>query len=560
MTPLNNAKALLDDADAVLVSASNGLSISEGVNIFANDQNFKDHFGDFEKYGIHNILQGAMGQLQGETKEKFHAALDQYLRKDYVPSRAMLALKDLLGSKPYFILTLTADDHFRLAGLNPERIWELEGNFFENKPQSPTWKHQEERFHQFMDQFASKKVVHLELGLGGQNQNLRPQLIQLVREMPHWTMVTVNTKEGLYIPSSIKDRTVGLAGDVTDILEELRMAEPNPDFLKELEDNKVNFSYDDLVTASQMNYSRYGMLYARGGTAFKLSEKPMPSYEEQIEILSKKIDEADHIVIGAASGLSAAGGGDFYYTDSPSFYKYFGKFNKKYGIKGAFAGMQYPFPTREEYWGYLATFLYTTQHAGIRSPYKTLQKLLKDKDYFIITTNQDTQAIKAFPEDHVAELQGDHRFFQCSRACTDDTWDAVKPVEDMVKAMGDGTAVPKELIPRCPHCGAEAFPWVRGYGNFLQGKKYDEQYEKATKDIWKHRHDKILFLELGVGRMTPMFIQEPFWLLTKELPDAYDVMINLQYQMLPEMIENKGTAIKGDLDKVLSDAAKYKGL
>ena len=32
--------------------------------------------------------------------------------------------------------------------------------------------------------------------------------------------------------------------------------------------------------------------------------------------------------------------------------------------------------------------------------------------------------------------------------------------------------VPDELIPRCPHCGAEMFPWVRGYGNFLQGKKY----------------------------------------------------------------------------------------
>ena len=80
----------------------------------------------------------------------------------------------------------------------------------------------------------------------------------------------------------------------------------------------------------------------------------------------------------------------------------------------------------------------------------------------------------------MAQIQGDHRFFQCSRQCCDRTWDAIKPVEKMIEAMGDGTSIPEELIPRCPVCGEEAFPWVRGYGNFLQGRKYDEQYQK----IW----------------------------------------------------------------------------
>ncbi|MFR0771400.1 MAG: hypothetical protein ACLSH6_04680 [Limosilactobacillus pontis] len=71
------------------------------------------------------------------------------------------------------------------------------------------------------------------------------------------------------------------------------------------------------------------------------------------------------------------------------------------------------------------------------------------------------------------------------------------------------------MIPRCPHCGAEAFPWVRGYGNFLEGSRYQEQYQKISDDIEEHLHDQhLLFLELGVGRMTPMFIQEPFWALT----------------------------------------------
>lgn len=202
---------------------------------------------------------------------------------------------------------------------------------------------------------------------------------------------------------------------------------------------------------------------------------------------------------------------------------------------------------------YLSTFLATTQNAPIRKPYTDLAEILKDTDYFILTTNQDTQAIKAFPENKVAEIQGDHRFFQCSRCCTDDTWDAIEPVKAMVEAQGDGTTIPTELIPRCPHCGAEAFPWVRGYGNFLEGKKYDGEYQKISRYLQDHQDKKILFVELGVGRMTPMFIQEPFWELTRMLPDATYIAINNKYDFVPKDIENRGMAIVGDIATVLDD-------
>lgn len=312
--------------------------------------------------------------------------------------------------------------------------------------------------------------------------------------------------------------------------------------------------YEQLVMKTQVNYQQFFNIYASGKTPVKLSEKPMLPYEEQVQILADKIKEADHIIVGGASGLSAAGGGDFYYEDNASFRKYFGKFAEKYGIKGAFSGMQYPWPSREEYWGYLATFLHTTQHAEVRKPFRDLQELLKGKDYFILTTNQDTQAIKAFPEEKVAQIQGDHRYFQCSQQCSDEVWDAVKPVEEMIQAMGDDTKIPTELIPRCPNCGAEAFPWVRGYGNFLEGTRYHQEYQKISDDVLNHLHDDhLLLIELGVGRMTPMFIQEPFWGLTGSLDGAYDVMINRDYQFLPEEIEDKAQAIKGDISQVLDD-------
>lgn len=314
--------------------------------------------------------------------------------------------------------------------------------------------------------------------------------------------------------------------------------------------------YENLVTQTQMNYSRYYSLYASGQAPYEMSQKEPLPYEEQIAAFAQKVREADCILVGAASGLSAAGGGDFYYEDNESYRTYFKKFAEKYHFKGAFDGMMKGFPTREEHWGYLATFLHTTLTAPLRKPYVDLDQILKGKDFHILTTNQDTQFMKIYEEPDVSEIQGDHRFFQCSSMCCDDTWDSVELVEQMYEAMGDTTSIPTEMIPRCPHCGKEAFPWVRGYGNFLQGEKYYHQYEKVSNYILKHKDQKILFIELGVGRMTPMFIQEPFWNLTASLPNAQYISVNDRYNFLPKQIEDKGLMIVADIAAVLEDVAK----
>lgn len=179
--------------------------------------------------------------------------------------------------------------------------------------------------------------------------------------------------------------------------------------------------YEDLVTQTQMNYSRYYPVYAAGWTPYQLSDRPPLPYSEQIDLLVEKIRGADCVLVGGASGLSAAGGGDFYYEDNASYRQYFGKYAEKYHFKGAFAGMMHPWARREEFWGYLATFLHATQTAPIRKPYLDLDALLRGKDFFLLTTNQDTQFVKLYPEEKVAEIQGDHRFFQCASCCADDT-------------------------------------------------------------------------------------------------------------------------------------------
>ena len=315
-------------------------------------------------------------------------------------------------------------------------------------------------------------------------------------------------------------------------------------------------AYETLVMQAQEVYSRNYFVYARGGSPYRLDKSaPLDSTAGGAE-LARLIREADHVVVGGASGLSASGGGDFYYGDTPSFRKHFGKFAEKYGIRGAFDGIQYDWPTNEERWGYIATFLHTTQTAPVREPYLLLRELLTDKDYFVITTNQDTQAVKAFPEERVAQIQGDHRFFQCSQCCTDDVWDAVEPVNRMIEAMGDGTSVPTELIPRCPHCGAEAFPWVRGYGNLLEGTRYQQEYQKASDYLAGIKGERTLYLELGVGRLTPMFIQEPFWMLTASNPRATYVTVNAKNPLAPRELSGRALKVEGDITQALRVATE----
>src|SRR5699024_3627897 len=115
--------------------------------------------------------------------------------------------------------------------------------------------------------------------------------------------------------------------------------------------------YEDLVTQTQMNFERYYGVYASGGTPYQLTDKKPLPYHEQITRLTQEIRDADCIVVGGASGLSAAGGGDFYYEDNASFRKYFGKFAEKYQFKGAFDGMFRQWDDRAAFWAYLATFL-----------------------------------------------------------------------------------------------------------------------------------------------------------------------------------------------------------
>lgn len=100
-------------------------------------------------------------------------------------------------------------------------------------------------------------------------------------------------------------------------------------------------------------------------------------------------------------------------------------------------------------------------------------------------------------------------------------------------------------------------PWVRSR-IFLEGSFFRNELIKFQMYLMKNKYNKILFLELGVGIMTPKFIKEPFWEMTQTLPNAYYISVNPNDAMVPKAIKEKGLAINEDIALVLQEALKEK--
>ncbi len=235
------------------------------------------------------------------------------------------------------------------------------------------------------------------------------------------------------------------------------------------------------------------------------------------------ISEAEAIVVGAGSGLSTACGYSHYNT-VPFFTDNMQPFIEKYGFKSLFQGLTYLYSSPEEEWAYLAHYVKLMYDTPAGKPYKDLRKLISDKPYFILTTNVDMQLDKVFPSENICHFQGDMRYRQCQQPCNDEIY-ANDDIAKMTDDLSDPTLLPSDTVPRCSDCGRVMSLWVRD-DHFSEGTHWQQQIDHYRHFLEEHRDKQILFLELGVGDMTPNIIKLPFWKMTEELPQARYIVIN----------------------------------
>ena len=270
-----------------------------------------------------------------------------------------------------------------------------------------------------------------------------------------------------------------------------------------------------------------------------------------IEKIKSVLENAEALVVGAGAGLSTSAG--FTYSGE-RFEQYFSDFRARYGFSDMYTGGFYPYKTLEEHWAYWSRYIMINRYMDAPIPvYEGLFDLVKNKNYFVITTNVDHCFQKAgFDKSRLFYTQGDYGLFQCSEPCHKKTYDNEEQIRAMYEAQQD-MKIPTELLPKCPACGKPMSMNLRADDTFVE----DEGWHRAAlryQDFLNGNKDRnIVYLELGVGGNTPGIIKYPFWNMTYSNPKAKYICINKGEAVVPKEIENQSICVNNDIWAVLRE-------
>ncbi len=270
----------------------------------------------------------------------------------------------------------------------------------------------------------------------------------------------------------------------------------------------------------------------------------------EVEKLKYAILNSDAIVVGAGAGLSTSAG--FTYSGE-RFQRYFSDFIEKYGFSDMYTAGFHSFATEEEKWAYWSRHIYYNRYVPAPKPvYENLLKLLKDKDYFVITTNVDHQFQKAgFDKQRLFYTQGDYGLFQCSKPCHQKTYDNEKLIIRMI-AEQKNMQIPSSLVPRCPICGRKMDVNLRSDETFVEDDGWHAASKRYEDFINKHQDDKVLYLDLGCGSNTPIIFKVPFLKWTMQNINATYATINLGEAFTVEQIKDRSIVIDADVNEVFN--------
>ncbi|MBR1797251.1 MAG: hypothetical protein IJ757_04475 [Clostridiales bacterium] len=287
---------------------------------------------------------------------------------------------------------------------------------------------------------------------------------------------------------------------------------------------------------------------------------------EDIRRLKAALEDCDAVVIGAGAGLSTSAG--FTYSGE-RFEKYFFDFAERFGISDMYSGGFYPFPDSETRWAWWARHIYYNRYIDPPKPvYRELLGLVKDRDYFVITTNVDHMFQKAgFDKHRLFYTQGDYGLFQSVNRDIQLTFDNEEWVMKAMEAQGfvkdddgvfevpsDGAlkmSIPTELIPKCEIDGSNVVMNLRADDSFVEDEGWHKASDRYDDFLRRHKGLKILFLELGVGGNTPVIIKYPFWQMTYNNPMATYACLNYGDAFAPSEIKKQSICIDADIGEIL---------
>ena len=220
----------LSEADLVIIGASNGLDMAEGLNLFSANTHFREAYGDLAQAdGIGSILQGLAfpdANVRYLWAERFHQK--EYL--EYEPSPLMNGLRRLTEHADTFVVTCNIDGHFARAGFDEDRVLETEGST-RTSVDERRLAHPDALAIAQLDELArlvqahrNDRVAILELGVGLRNGVIKHMLAQIANACEHATYIVFNYSQAMAPDASCE--TILVEGDMAPAFEEIIRCRP----------------------------------------------------------------------------------------------------------------------------------------------------------------------------------------------------------------------------------------------------------------------------------------------------------------------------------------------
>ena len=245
--------------------------------------------------------------------------------------------------------------------------------------------------------------------------------------------------------------------------------------------------------------------------------------------LRQLIADADYVLIGAGAGFSAAAGLDYAGED---FQREFRDWINRYGITDLYSASFYPFETKEELWACWAKHIWFARYRPEALPlYRQLFDVVREKNYFVITTNVDGQFEKAgFDTKRIFATQGDYAYFQPSSGSPKELYHNQEWVYQVLPLIKD-CRIPTEQIPHTPD-GRLVSMNLRCDVTFVEDAHWHQQARRYQAFVEQASTKRLLLLELGVGFNTPAIIRFPFEHMAAQFPQTTLVRFNRDYPQL----------------------------
>ena len=195
--------------------------------------------------------------------------------------------------------------------------------------------------------------------------------------------------------------------------------------------------------------------------------------------------------------------------------------------------------------------------------YQKLYQLIKDKNYFIVTTCIDSIVGQiGFDKEKIVEPCGSYHRLQCSQGCCAQLYPSDTFSRQLRETLENQESVLALQIPLCPECGMPL-----AFNNILRAQYYVQdgyqtQWELYTKWLQLTLNKKLCILELGVGMELPNIIRWPFEKIAyyNRKADFFRVHGTL-YQLTEELGgKGKGSVTEGIAVSVAMNALEFFGV